>query len=224
MTSKKLIILGLGGIGALAAVGATVFFMGASSPQDNAVTTATSANAQTDTTVTQPSNTQETPQATVTAAPSQADSVSDTLVFTFNDLEVTRPNGVTLTVSAIAACGALDDDYNLNNTTQLAAYEQACKERTQARLDFAMCAYGNPTAHFATNNPEIRAMSLGRDVTTIGENLLWDEGELSRAAQTNHDSYSVISLSSLNDANPIENFVEPEGCGDFAFRGAPRPF
>lgn len=170
-----------------------------------------------------------------TAAPTRPTSAEPTLTddqieaealrLTFNDLTVTRPNGASFTASVIASCGniARDMELDTNNEREMSEYTQACRTRTAQRLNYQACENNNFMAHVMTNNPALRLEGLRHfdrytSVEQIGDNLLWDEDEVTRTGSMGMNTYTIVSVSDENAVKPYEGFERIEDCADRVFR------
>lgn len=203
---------GLGGTALAVAAAGAFFALSPMSEDSNTAATPTPQN-------TAEQGTDAAQTATRATQPQAQEAEENSLpLFTFTELVVTRPNDEVLTVTAIASCGALADDFNLNNANQLAAYEQACRERTRAVLQFNACSSNNMLAAIPTNNREIKGLALGRDASQIGDKYLWNASNVASAASHNMNSYTVTHIDNIEAAQRYDAFVRAPNCGDMAFR------
>lgn len=211
MVSKK--ILGFGVVGGGIVVGAAAAFFTFTPPQgvndDPSTTVETTTRENTD-------NTQTTPQ------PSNA--AIAVPQYTFDDIAVTRPGGQNFTVTAVATCGGLAQDFNLSNTTQLAAFERACHEQVRKSVEYYACDRENFFPPIPTSNPELRARGSNRDIESVTEGMLWSAEEVASVGSRGVNSFTITKVSDIEAAASTEGFTRISNCGDVIFRGAlPRP-
>lgn len=203
MVSKKTIGFGAGGV-VLAGAAAAFFMVGGQ-----------------DTPAPAP-RTEEGAAATSPAAPA-ARGETQVPLYVFDDLTVNRPGGQTFTVTAAASCGRLAQDFNLNNATQLAAFEQACRERTERSLNYFACDRENFFPSVPTSNAELRALGLPED-TEVTERHLWTPEQVANAGSRGSNSFTIQEISDVAAAKSTEGYEQIANCGDVIYRGAaPQP-